>query len=164
MSILSLPSVIFSCKGARMPWPLIPLHSQSFCLSKLLLPSLIQLSYNLLCFLRALGQTDSKGQDQHLPQRLFLPLQPWFWRKLEQCPDCHPLPVLASLPTCSLSMASSGPIWGSAVGENEGSSSPLCGGGDEGEAGAGGDDAAGRTAPGLPSSTFRPGRETGRRG
>lgn len=63
------------------------------------------------------------------------------------------------LPTCSLSMASSGPIWGSALGENDGSSSPLCVGGDEGEAGTEGDAIAGRAPPGLPSSTFRPGRE-----
>lgn len=121
--------------------------------------------------------------------RLLLPLQPWLWRnKVGAAPrppplagasfatqtttPCqyqlrypfhHPLLVPASLPTCSLSMASSGPIWGSALGESEGSSSPLCGGGDEGEIGVGGEDAAGRAPPGLPSSTFRPGREKARR-
>lgn len=56
-------------------------------------------------------------------------------------------------------MASSGPIWGSEIGEKDGSSSPLSAGGDEGEAGTGGDDIAGKTLPEFPSSTFRPRRE-----
>lgn len=87
-----------------------------------------------------------------------LPLQPWFWRTI--LPSAHRPsgPGHLQFPTCSLSMASSGPIWGSALGENGGSSSPLCAGGDEGETGAGGEDIAGRAPPGLPSSTFRPGR------
>lgn len=90
---------------------------------------------------------------------LLLPPQPWLWRTTLPAAPRLPFPHQLQLPTCSLSMASSGPIWGSAMGENGGSSSPLCAGGDEGEAGAGGDDTGGRAPPGLPSSTFRPGKE-----
>ena len=67
---------------------------------------------------------DKPSQGAMLLQGCLLPLGPWLWRKNSQRPP-GPAPSLLQHPTCSLSMASSGPIWGSALGENEGSSSPL---------------------------------------